>query len=583
MSGFHLALVSGDLQVTAGKGGAGNGGVGGAGGAVLNLVSLAEDGNLLVTAGGGGDATAGIANAGAGGAITNVKHVLSLAAAVELLEKPYAVTFNAGDGGISAGGLGGAGGAVGAIDLNLDPSNRSVDDPATPLVNEHAVVDNTVIVSIKTGDGGNGGAGGAGGALNGLKSETVLDQYLTDPVTHARYVVVSQVVMDLVAGIGGIGSLSAGGLGGSVTIGAALHGVTSYDGDFPNAQAPLYIRAGDGGAGATKGGNGGAVGLLTTGNSKFSDGSVLIGNELSGADIAAGNGGNGGSLDGGAGGVITGLAVGVDFGTILVKSGTGGDGGITPGSLTGKGGAAGGIINSLFASANCGIALNGGDGGNGVVGGGAGGVLSGLKLNTPQDTTISSALLLAGKGGIASGDGPLAGKGYLGGKGGDVTAISQTKDLNSAINLIQAGDGGASTGAFGIGGAGGNVGNVQTVGSIGIATDNASRLGAFDGGSPQGVFSGRGGAGASNGLAGAVSSITARQIAAIGASADSNGIFALASKVSGIKADLIGYDVLNNGTFDSTSGTTSPSTAKKASTRSITHGRRCSSSRYNWE
>ncbi|MEA3187100.1 MAG: hypothetical protein QOD99_930 [Chthoniobacter sp.] len=563
VSGLHLQLASGDIQINAGNGGDGRGGIAGAGGAILNLTTLAGDGSLLATAGNGGNALAGATNGGAGGVITTVKHVLNLIDSVETLEKAYQVTLTSGQGGTSAGGTGGAGGAISGIDLTLDPADESLDDPSTP-VNEHALVDSTLSVAIQTGDGGAGATGSAGGAIKDVKTTSIFDQIATDPVTHGRSVQLNPVVMSIVAGDGGIGVTGAGGGGGSITVGNRIHGLTISDFDFASPDAPLTIKSGTGGAGATKGGNGGFITNVITGNSPASTGDSIAGNELLGANLVAGNGGDGGSSDGGSGGGISTLSIGVDFGPIVVQSGSGGAGGISAGATTGKGGAAGSVGGALLGSANSGLFVFAGLGGDGITGGGAGGSIASININAPQDAAADSAVFAAGDGGKATGNGPLAGKGYLGGKGGDVTGITQQKDLNSAINLIEAGNGGASPGTFGVGGAGGSVSKVQTVGLIGIASDSSTRFGVFDAnGNGQGIFSGRGGAGpAQDGTAGAVSAVTARQIAAISATADANGVFALASKVFGIKADLIGYDVNGNGSFNSSSGTASPSGAK---------------------
>jgi len=52
-----------------------------------------------------------------------------------------------------------------------------------------------------------------------------------------------------------------------------------------------------------------------------------------------------------------------------------------------------------------------------------------------------------------------------------------------------------------------------------------------------------------------VTSITAAQIAAIGAAVDSNGLFAAAAKIANITAEYIAYDVNGNGLYDNATGT----------------------------
>jgi hypothetical protein len=129
-----------------------------------------------------------------------------------------------------------------------------------------------------------------------------------------------------------------------------------------------------------------------------------------------------------------------------------------------------------------------GNGGQWCCRGGAGGLLSDLKINTSH--------LDFGQRGDPSRRGWRQCQRLWGhwGKRGSITKISQSKDLNSAINLIEAGNGGAS--AAGKGGNGGNVSTVNTLGFIGKPSDGTNYLGAFDEfGLPQGVFSGRGGVG----------------------------------------------------------------------------------------
>jgi hypothetical protein len=257
-----------------------------------------------------------------------------------------------------------------------------------------------------------------------------------------------------------------------------------------------------------------------------------------------------------------------------IFSGHGGAGG-----AAGKGGNAGLITKSTFAavnvgpvfndlnpapvdwpdadlSRNIGVALIGGNGGAGGKSGGVGGTISALQFNTPQLDLGYSAVLFAGTGGAAFG------AGATGGAGGSILQISQTKDVNSAVNIVQAGAGGES--ATGKGGAGGNISAFKTVGFIGrpsftLRNDagfvlDQGRLGVFDeNGVAQGLFAGRGGEGQIDGLHGAISNISARQIAAIAAAPDANGLFARVSKLTQVTADVIGYDLDQDGIFD-TSG-----------------------------
>jgi len=187
-----------------------------------------------------------------------------------------------------------------------------------------------------------------------------------------------------------------------------------------------------------------------------------------------------------------------------------------------------------------------------------------LQLSGPQAPIKTAAgfdalstLILAGNGGAATG------AHASGGAGGSISAISESKDVYSPINLLQAGNGGA---AVATGGAGGSVSLVKTVGLIGQASDSTIGFGAFQtavdpsvwgtlfpAGVPEGVFAGRGGVGGTNGLAGSVVSINAYAIAAIGAAADPTGLFAAAEKVANITATSIGFSAEGLSTYEGVS------------------------------
>jgi hypothetical protein len=550
LTGLKITLDAGDITLTTGTGGDGFGGAGGAGGNLNAITTITHDGSLTLSTGAGGDALAGTAAAGAGGSIVNLKHVLSLEPDVELMEKPYFVALTTGAGGTSTGGVGGAGGSVQGVTLTLDGSNRTYDDPQLnpPLVDAHK--DNTLRISVTTGDGGQGATGGNGGAIRDFSHRSVYDQ------VKNGVVLINSVVMQLTAGDGGVGTAGNGGAGGAISFVRPISGVTFFDADAsdpndPPSRVPYIATAGAGGAGSLKGGAGGAVSGLTLQNSAMENGDVLSFTHLQSAIITAGNGGDGGTSDGGAGGAVTGALVGTQIGFLAVKAGDGGNGG-----ALGKGGVGGAVATSTFGVVNTladvGLSVVGGNGGDGTLAGGAGGALTGLQVSTPQSTDGLSAVLVAGNGGAANSN-----KG-LGGKGGDISALNQLKDVNSSINLIQAGNGGDNP--LGTAGAGGNIASLKTVGFIGRPSDGVNRLGVFDHvgtgiGAPeiaQGLFSGRGGQGLLDGISGAVTNVTARQIAAIAAAVDGNGLFAAASKISGVKTSLIGFDQDMSGTFDST-------------------------------
>jgi hypothetical protein len=566
--GITATLTSGDITLTAGIGGDGKGGAGGSGGSVMGTSTTAQDGNLIVIAGAGGAALSGAAASGAGGNIGNLTHVLTLDSEIEKLEHPYYVTLTAGAAGVSSGGLGGSGGNVTNISLKLDGSDDTYPYPGNPpLVDAHR--DSTVHVTATAGAGGQGLTGGLGGSIRDFSSESFYDQEAKDGI-HINFV-----VMNLTAGAGGVGTAGSGGAGGNVLLGHPISGVTSWDPDAKNdanglsfdpTVPALSVTSGAGGDGTVRGGAGGNIAGLIAQNSPFMDGSSITITHLVSALVQAGHGGNGGTGSGGKGGDISGALIGVndgfsvfqvftssDGGFLVANAGTGGD------SASGKGGAGGAVKSSEFGLVSSygevGLLIQGGSGGQGAIAGGIGGAISGLRINTPQSTDAFSALIYAGHGGAAT---TPAG---VGGRGGDINSVLQAKDVNSSINLLQAGNGGDNL--QGTAGAGGNVINVHTVGFIGRPSDNGfDHLGVFDTvGSltiAQGVFAGRGGLGQTSGVNGSVQNIQARQIAAIAAAVDINtGLFAVATKVSKITADLIGFDAAGDNTFDDINGGTS--------------------------
>jgi hypothetical protein len=556
--GLNITLDAGDITLTTGNGGDGLGGAGGNGGNFNTIKTLGRDGNLTLSTGTGGKALAGTAVGGAGGSIINFSHELALAPDVELLEKPYSVSITTGWGGTSLGGIGGAGGSLQGVTLKLDGSDRTYNDASVnpPLVD--ALKDSTVRVSVLLGEGGAGATGGVGGSIRDFSHTSVFDQLDRKSQIRLNYV-----VMQLTAGNGGTGTAGAGGAGGSIQLLRPISGVTFFDPDAnsltdPANHVPFIATAGTGGGGSTKGGAGGAISGLTLQNASFIDGTSITGTHLLSAIVTAGGGGSGGTLDGGAGGAVTGALIAPLVGFLVVSAGGGGGGG-----TLGMGGGGGAVSSSTFGVVNTaaavGLSVTAGNGGPGTIAGGAGGALANLQVSTPQSTNGISAILLAGDGGPAnSNKGP-------GGKGGDVTGLNQGKDVNSSINLIEAGNGGHNP--LGIAGAGGNIVGVKTVGFIGRPSDGVNRLGVFDhigvAEIPQGLFSGRGGQGVIDGINGSVTNVTARQIAAIAAKVDGNGLFAAASKISGVKASLIGFDVLENSVFDSTvPGTPNPGLSK---------------------
>jgi len=538
LAGITILQSAGDVHLTTGKGGDGKGGNGGKGGSVNRLDVTAGNGGLNLITGAGGLATALGGNGGAGGSINNVDFTLSLDGEVEALEESYTVAISTGLGGAAANGLGGAGGDITNSTLELDPSNITIPDnnAIPPIIDPHR--DSTVYTNITAGDAGAGSKGGGiGGNIRAVDVTILFDEIIGNTLYE------NPAAVQMQAGRGGDSSTGNGGAGGVIALAKPISGVTGFDLDSsPTAFAALQLIGGAGGNGGAAGGAGGGVSGLIAQNAAAHGDGTFSRTQLTGAYLEAGKGGEGGTGVGGAGGTVTNNLIGVNGGILFAFGGLGG------GSVNAKGGAGGAVTNSEFglvaSGAPIGMQIEGGTGGVGKLGGGAGGMLSGLRLNTPESTNSISAVLLGGHGGAAT---SALG---VGGKGGDIANITQAKDYNSSINLVEAGNGGDN--ALGKGGAGGNVLNIKTVGFFGRPSNfQGDQLGVFDGSEPQGVFSGRGGDGATDGVNGSISGVIARQIAAMGAAMDTaTHLFAVASKISNVTAAVIGFDHDFDGVFD---------------------------------
>jgi hypothetical protein len=542
--------------------------------------------NLQAGAGGAG----GVHDGGAGGAISGFTFIQTLGPGVEQAGARFNLSVLTGAGGTSKSATGGAGGAMHGVALSLNPANFTGEQ------------DSTTLAVLSAGAGGAGSIGGHGGNLSGIKSNSIFDQ------TISGGVVVNSVALQLLAGNGGNGSRGAGGDGGSITLAPkpALSGVSGYDPGSSTPFAPgLLAQSGNGGNGATTGGNGGDLVNIQTQNA-IAEGDDIEGNELGSASIISGSGGSGGAGAGGNGGAITGLNVVVQSQTFLVDDSlygrlflnnggalvvTSGSGGASKHSV---GGAAGAITDARVGSVDgdgfrnddpvvadpfdpqfpgfslpdpyfgVGVVVHGGAGGTGATGGGAGGGINQLKISSPFAPDVYAAVLLGGDGGQATQAG-------FGGAGGSIQGVKQNQDVNSSLSLIQGGDGGA--GRVGHGGSGGSVTDVNTAGFIGLPATETADLGVFNDAVdsplmnslvagthiPQGIFAGRG---VDGGVSGSVIDVVARQIAAIGASANAHGIFGVAHAVDDVTADLIGYEVVRNNHFSSTVPGKSPAKAQ---------------------
>ncbi len=554
LTGLTIELQAGNLVLQAGDAGDGHGGAGGAGGSISSVKSVTHDGSILATAGDGGSTSGPKAKGGAGGSIANLTHTQTLERENEDVDHTFAVTLTAGNGGAATGGVGGAGGDLSSIRLDLDAPNSDF--------GMSGGFDTTELLTFTTGSGGKGTTGGAAGSVKTTHITSILDQKLDN-----GSIILNSITLAIIAGSGGEGTAGAGGKGGDVQLGGlgSLTGITHHDQDSLTKKPALQIFGGAGGDGSTLGGAGGSVGGVYVQNALFEGGAHITHTHLTSALISAGAGGKGGSGNGGKGGDVTTSNIAVeDFddatsfgGQLLISAGAGGKGGTTLGTIKATGGKGGNLTSlylaSAFTSHGSSILALAGLGGDGVTTGGGGGALTGLVTDVPLLTAGLAGIFVAGDGGKASASGGI------GGAGGGVNGFTQSKGINSVINLLQAGNGGSA--AQGRGGKGGSVSAVRNSGFFGKPNDGQASLGVFDkNGHAQGLFVGHGGSGITAGLNGSASAISARQISALAAAQDATGHFGLAEKVSNVKTDLIGYDVNGNGAYDSTIPLTSPLT-----------------------
>ena len=263
-----------------------------------------EERIISFTAGDGGAGTT--ANGGNGGSVTSLTYIQKLGGGVIQAGGGYNTFVTTGNGGASASATGGRGGDLTAVSLSLNPGylNDGQDD--------------TDFALLRTGNGGNGAAGGAGGAI--VRSTTT--SVFTDIVDNQ--VILGSVAVQLESGNGGAGTLTAGGAGGTVTLTGpnSLSGVTFYDYDSKTPEAPaLFVEAGNGGAGVTVGGGGGSLTNVGAQNAAIT-GLDLDRNELGSAEIEAGGGGSATHGNGGVGGNVSGLNVGVQSYSSVVTAGS---------------------------------------------------------------------------------------------------------------------------------------------------------------------------------------------------------------------------------------------------------------------
>jgi len=462
-----LVLNSTDLTVTAGNGGSSHGGAAGNGG-LMDVVTVRNGGDVSLTAGAGGVGyTSKSAAGGNGGSLSKIAIGTTTGSLIS-----GNVFLTAGEGGISFFAKGGNGGSV----STLSAANFS-DASGTFLVT--AGNGGTTLSSVAS------IVGGLGGSVSGVTCNDVAS------------------TIGLVAGAGGSASAGAAGNGGSVSK------VVSTDGGV------LSAGAGDGGQATGvgskgRGGNGGSVSGITAemtssgysnihagsgGNSVGGAGGVggavsavsLTlnpsdnggGDETLGVMVRTGSGGNGAS--GGAGGLLSGFqargvydeASGVQTAVNAIAlwliGGDGGNGFVTTGgaggsvkltqTLQGISHIDSASLNGNFQPDDEGLRVFAGDGGAGVTRGGAGGLVSGVKVaNSLNSAGKVIPVNLLGGAFVSGGDGGDASNGTAG-AGGGISGLSlgvEGPDSAPTGNLrVQAGDGGTAT--LGTGGAGGEV------------------------------------------------------------------------------------------------------------------------------
>ena len=251
--------------------------------------------NFQTGSGGAGDTHDG----GKAGSIHDFSYTQVVGAGVGQAGARFDVTLGTGDGGASNGGTGGKGGGIKKLTLSLDPADFTGEQ------------DSTTLAVLSTGAGGAGFTGGRGGNMSAVTETTVLTQ-MTD-----GGVVPNSVALELLTGNGGSGVGGAGGNGGNISLSStpALSGVSGFDPTSMTPFAPgLLVQSGNGGNGATTGGNGGILVNIRAQNAAIGT-TVTNYNQLESASIVSGNGGLSGDGNGGNGGDITGLNLGVQSGT----------------------------------------------------------------------------------------------------------------------------------------------------------------------------------------------------------------------------------------------------------------------------
>jgi hypothetical protein len=476
---FALPFVGKNAGASAGDGGLGLGASkGGAGGSIRGLNADATA--LTLTAGDGGDTESGIG--GDGGYIRNLATLTTSGGKVLVprLVADSVLLVNAGDGGsfanlASSNVKGGNGGTVQALSLSLNSGE----------------------ILLASGDGGDGRGRSGGNAGNIVRVSTEsLDGDLTVTTGHG--------------GAASSGATSVGGSGGSLSgfshVQKLADNVEKLEGGYL-----VSIHTGAGGSSQEgAGGAGGAISGLKLNLDAANSGSANF-DSTTAVQIGTGGGGDG-KTRGGAGGGLSGFTaecvydntITVNFFTLDVTTGVGGDAST---GVAGNGGAVSKATLSGFSSPDTdafttpaeflsafesSMKITAGDGGHGGTRGGLGGSID---LITAQNSPVTNNSVLAatmlGAANFTAGSGGDADFGN-GGAGGSLSRILAGTKLGAlAVQAGAGGDGGVGSGATtGLGGAGGSI--VRS--SLGVVVSITG----------EGVlaFGGNGGAGITGGGAG---------------------------------------------------------------------------------
>lgn len=530
-----------NTQPGAGNGGNSVSGKGGAGGSVSGLNIVDENSAPTrtdltprfalgtINAGSGG---AGKTGGGAGGTIKN--------SALQAVDMSFIV--HAGQGG--AGLVDSAGGAGGKINvLQITASGSSSDsalDQGGHTITPGAIL-NPAFATVISGSGGNGTTtGGSGGGISFVEINVDGNDSGQSFALDANHDLNVNGSGSLIAGNGGTGGT--GGVSGVGPKGAAGAGGGIFASGVFAAQGPGILSAGNAGLTGAKPGAGGSIkgasNIALSGLYASSDVLVTAGN--------GGAGGAGGSIANFGYGAATADLTPVPNGNIIIHAGNGSayQQSATTTAYAGAGGSISNVSGSVSRGLDTVTSITAGEGGGalradgsglGVSKAGAGGSISGLRIQrgpTAQDITfpgetLSTFTITAGDAGDAqlyanSGNVPFTNTVVTGAHGGSVSGVVAL-DIGGNETIFRSVSGGDGGPGIKQGGGGGSVTSVRVAGhDIGV---RSGQIYGYD--TMGGIFAGVGGAGNAGaatgvttgkaGLAGNVTNISADSISAIAA------------------------------------------------------------------